>query len=175
MIGRQPTSQCDIVVIIAPAGAAWVHVVLEIIYKEDKRFLHTQDVHVGSEDADDCSVCDEYHTYELYYEYTEEDLEEHQCEGGMYWNDDGKGGFDQCTRYDTEWYESGFLLTGTAGWFCPTHRAQAYQEDLQEDLAIVRHARERAERRLVNGTRVRVHRSSNGPRVMSRIPTLFGP
>src|SRR5438105_2921203 len=101
LMGRQPTSQCNVVVLVAPTGATWVHIVLEIIQKDDRRFLRMQDVHVGSEDADSCGACDEYHAYELYYECAEEDLEEHLCEGGTYWNDDGKGGFDQCTRDDT--------------------------------------------------------------------------
>ena len=141
VIGRQPTSQCDVVVVTLPVGAQWVHVVLEIIWKEEQRYLRTQHVHLGGKDADDCHICDEYHTYELYYE--EEEEEEHQCEGGTYWEDDGKGGFDPCESFDTTWYESGFLLTGSAGWYCPTHLGQVYEED----LATVRRARERAEQR----------------------------
>ena len=149
-VGREPTEQCAVLVFVAPASnhveAATVHVVLEIIYKGNNRFLHTLDVHTGSAIVDgqlDCAACDYYHTYELYYEESEEDLEGRECEGGSYWDDgDGKSGFTPCTSTDTKWYESGFLLAGTAGWFCPSHFAQAYEDDVK----AVKWAREHAER-----------------------------
>ncbi|MBV9691112.1 MAG: hypothetical protein JO202_15550 [Ktedonobacteraceae bacterium] len=145
VIGRRPSEQCAVVVVVAPARrgqtACHVHVVLEIAYTDQGRCLRTLDVHAGSTIIDgqlDCDGCDAYHTDELYYEEIDaEDLEGHECEGGSFWDDgDGKGGFTPCTRTDTQWYE--FWMTGTAGWYCPSHWPY------DDDIKAIKRARERA-------------------------------
>src|SRR5579859_3561743 len=93
-IGRRPSEQCAIVVVVAPARAehtaCHVHVVLEIAYNDSGRCLRTLDVHEGLAIIDeqlDCDGCDAYHTYRLYYEeIDDEDLEGHECEGGSFWD-----------------------------------------------------------------------------------------
>jgi hypothetical protein len=133
-IGRLPTEQCSVVVVVAPAlteQTSHVHVVLEITHHDQGRCLRTLDVHQGLtvlEGQLDCNICDYYHTNELYYEeIDEEDLVGHECEGGSFWDDGDKSGFTPCERTDTTWYE--FWMTGTAGWFCPSH--WPYEDDLK--------------------------------------------
>ncbi len=146
MMGRGPTDECNLIIVVVPGGPGFVHVVLEIQYMGDMRVLHPHDVHAGEgifalELV--CATCDTFYPQEIYDRdyFDEVEPRGHICEGGMYWDDDGKGGFTPCTRTDTQWYESGFLLTGSAGWFCPHHVAQEYRED----LAAIQHARKLAQ------------------------------
>lgn len=138
-IGRSPTDQCQVLVVVAPIGqggqADHLHIVLEIVHNDQGRALRLQDLHAGQRETHECQECDVYHSDELYYD-DPGDEGGNQCEGGRYWNDDGKGGFEPCMRTDTQWYE--FWITGTAGWFCPTHWPY------EEDMKAIRRARERA-------------------------------
>ena len=72
------------------------------------------------------------------YDYLSEEDQEQQCEGGTWWEDDGKGGFDQCNDYNTSWYE--FWGTGTAGWYCSAHWPY------DSDMALMKRWREQAEK-----------------------------
>lgn len=143
-LGCLPTEGCPVLVVVIPTRTEQAcHIVFEIIYNDQGRVLHTRDLHTGSDIQDDglfdCERCNGYYACDEMGEEYEEYVEGHLCEGDSFWEDDGKGGFTPCTRDDTQWYE--FWLTGTAGWYCPSHWPY------DDDMRAIKRGRERAQAR----------------------------